>query len=223
MTIARSIQKLDPGARVELFELDIQTLGGGVYYFHAGTNALREPIVWQTNEYVPWPIEAEGFEWTGQGQLPRPKLRIANIGGAITALAVAYDDLIGGKVTRRRTLAQYLDGEPGADDTAAFPDDVFYVERKVSENRVMIEYELSSSLDLEGVVIPLRKIVQNFCQSVYRSAECSYAGGAVADINDVPTALLANDNCSRRLSGCVLRFGTYGSLPFGAFPSVLKI
>jgi lambda family phage minor tail protein L len=56
-----------------------------------------------------YPIEATEFEYTGTGSLPRPKLRISNIYGTITALflrcQMAWKAPM---VTRLRTLARYL-------------------------------------------------------------------------------------------------------------------
>lgn len=109
MTIKQDIQKLEPGALLELFDIDATALGGTINRFHAGTNSLRTAVVWQGNTYNPWPIDATGFDISGKGQLPTPHLKVANIGGLVTALALAYDDLIGAKVTRRRTFAKYLD------------------------------------------------------------------------------------------------------------------
>lgn len=222
MTIQRDVQLLDPGALIEMFELNTVALGGTLDYFHAGTNDSRAAIVWQTKTYSPWPVQVEGFEHNGRGQLPTPRMKIANIAGTIAALNIAYDDLIGAKVTRRRTFARYLDGQPGADPTAGFPDDVFYVERKVAENRVLVEYELASAMDVEGVLIPRRQVLANFCGWQYRSSECGFAGGAVADVNDAPTTNILLDACSRKLTGCKLRFGQNGPLPYGGFPAVSR-
>jgi lambda family phage minor tail protein L len=218
VTIRQDIQKLAPGVRVELFDLDATPLGGTILYFHAGTNAGRQPVMWQAHEYQPWPIEASGFEYNGRGQLPTPRMRVANIAGAVTALNLAYDDLVGAKVTRHRTFARYLDGAVGADPTAELPLDVFYVERKVGENRVFVEYELASSLDVEGILLPLRQVLQNSCPWVYRGSECTYAGGAVATIDDVATSDPTQDSCGHRLASCRLRFGAAGPLTFGGFP-----
>jgi hypothetical protein len=56
------------------------------------------------------PIEVEGFEYSGQGTLPRPKLRISNIMGTITALILTLPEgLEGAKLTRIRTLARFID------------------------------------------------------------------------------------------------------------------
>jgi lambda family phage minor tail protein L len=225
--ILADIQKLDPGVLLELIEVDATALGGSIIYFHAGMNVLRAPVVWQGKTYSPWPVDASGFEWSGRGQLPTPHLKVANIAGTATALALAYDDLVGAKVTRRRTMARYLDAVnfPGgvnanADPTAGFVDDIFYVERKVSESRLIVEWELRSAIDVEGIKLPRRQVIAGMCLWVYRSAECGYAGGPVATINDAATSDPAQDRCGKRLASCKFRFGAYGPLPFGGFPGV---
>ena len=43
-----------------------------------GGSIFKQPITWQGVKYAPVPIEAEGFELTANGQLPRPKGRLAN-------------------------------------------------------------------------------------------------------------------------------------------------
>ena len=108
-TITSEIQKLEPSAIIELFEMDATAFGGDLLRFHAGTNGLRQNLVWQGNAYTAFPIKASGFDMSGNGQLPRPKLQVANVTGAITLLVLTYDDLLGAKVTRKRTMAKYLD------------------------------------------------------------------------------------------------------------------
>jgi len=107
--ITSEIQKLAPSSVIELFVLDLALFGQGPVRFHAGTNALQQRVVWQGNAYEAFPIEVEGFEFNGNGQVPRPRLRVANVTGAITALVLTYQDLVGAKITRKRTLAKYLD------------------------------------------------------------------------------------------------------------------
>ena len=218
MSTRHDIQKLDPGTLVELFELDATVLGGGVTYLHAGTSAGQLPIVWRGATYSPWPISATGWEFSGRGQLPTPTVVVGNIGGVMTALNLTYGDLLQAKFIRRRVFARYLDGQPGADPNAGFPDDVYYVERRSTPSRSVVHYDLSSVLDMEGYMLPGRQVLANLCSSVYRGPECGYAGGPVADINDVPTANALLDACSHRLSGCKKRFGVTGPLPFGGFP-----
>lgn len=225
-TITSEIQKLAPSAIIELFELDATSLGDQVYYFHAGTNELKGAVVWQTQEYVAYPIQISGFEFSGTGQLPRPKMTVSNVTGAITALVLAYQDLLGAKITRKRTMAKYLDAvnftggvNPDADPTAEFPDDIFFIEHKVNENKNFVEFELASSFDVQGVRLPRRQIIQNICPWKYRGAECGYTGTNYFDTNDQSVATLAEDVCGKRLTSCEIRFGQYSELPYGGFPA----
>jgi lambda family phage minor tail protein L len=227
MTVEADIQKLDPGAIIELYELDTTAIGGdSVDRFHPGVNYLGTDIVWNGNTYTKYPIVASGFEANGQGQSPRPTVQVSNIGGLIGALTVAMEDLLGAKFTRIRTFAKYLDAvnfpggvNPDADPNAEIDRQIYYVDRKSSENKIFVEFELAAASDLVGVNIPLRQVIANVCPWAYRGSECGYAGGAVADINDQPTTDLASDKCGKRLSSCKLRFGPYAELPFGGFPA----
>lgn len=416
MTIAQDIQLLSTSARVELFELDSTAQGGGVLRFHNGLNGLLQPVIWQGLSYTPGPIEATGFEYSGQGQAPRPRLKVANVNGLMGALVRETGDLLGAKLTRRRTLAKYLDAEnypqrrnlltyseallagggwtiyglsgvsasifdpkggtsafefsctlpgvftshyinkvvasaspgsgtqmtfsmyvkcsdeitfaalafinngqgfssnifayydligmtankttataadivdigggwrrisitanttgaggvqvrcgtatsittmahtavggerlymygaqleigpmsdyqpvgasfsrnPHADPTQGFADDIFYIERKASENKMLIEFELATAYDVRGVNIPSRPFVQNACPWRYRvndgiSSACNYNGTRYFDESDNPVASLSLDKCGKRESSCTLRFGNV-RLPFGGFP-----
>jgi lambda family phage minor tail protein L len=148
--------------------------------------------------------------------LPRPKLRISNIYGTITGIILTLPNgLEGAKVTRIRTLARYIDGVnfPGGtnplgtpDPTAEFPREIYYIDRKASENRDLIEFELAAAFDLVGVRAPKRQCVSNVCQWTYRGPECGYAGNAYFNFNDVPVAAIGQDVCGKRLRSCELRF-----------------
>ena len=226
VSISTEIQKLAPSAIIELFQLDAAAFGGGIIYFHAGTNGLNERVTWQGQVYEPFPVQITGFEYTGTGQLPRPTLRVANVTGIITALVLAYGDLLGAKVTRKRTMLKFLDVvnfpsgvNPTADPTAEFDDDVYFIDRKASENRDVVEFELAAAIDLQGVMLPRRQIVQNVCPWKYRGADCGYTGTNYFNANDGAVGTLAQDVCGKRLSSCKLRFGQFAELPFGGFPA----
>ena len=226
MTIRADIQSLAASAIVELFELDLTPLGvAEKLYFHAGTNALGGAVVWQGVSYLAMPIEANGFEWSGKGVMPRPKMRVANVDGMFGALAAQYAGLLGAKLTRRKTLAKFLDAInfPGgvnatADAAQSYPDEVYFIDRKAAENAVFLEFELASALDLPGVMLPRRQFISNTCAWRYRSSECGYVGAAMYDSADTPTTIPAQDACGKRLTSCKKRFGTYATLPFGGFP-----
>ncbi|CZV82056.1 phage minor tail protein L [Enterobacter hormaechei] len=225
-TIASSIQSLQPSALIEVFELDMSvTTSGGKLYFHAGTNELSEPIIWQGVTYKPWPIAASGFDKNGQGKLPRPKLQVSNLDGIISAEVQSNEDLIGCKLIRRVTLARFLDaanfteGNPTADANQHFADEMWYIDQKTFEDREIVEFELASAFDLMGVMLPNRQIVKNSCQWRYRSAECGYTG-PYFDKNDAPTKLASADYCTKRLSSCRARINYFanGIIAFGGFP-----
>lgn len=228
MGLQSEIQSLSPSALIELFELDMTPKGGTKSYFHAGTNALMQPVTWQGVQYVALPIETEGFDVSSKGVLPRPKMRIANINGLFSAEVRAKDDLIGCKVTRRRTFARYLDavnfpnGNPYADPNQKFQDDVWFVDRKVNENKYMIEWELASVFDLQGVMLPYRQVIQNTCPWKYRGAECGYTGTAYFDRNDNAVGSASGDQCGKRLKSCEIRFAGSSFIPFGGFPGATR-
>jgi lambda family phage minor tail protein L len=216
-----ALQAIAPGAIIELFELQVNAAQHGVdetYWFHAGVNATGSngDIIFNSLTYLAFPIEAKDFEYNGQGQLPRPKLRISNIFGTITAILLTLPNgLEGAKVTRIRTLARYIDGVnfPGGinpygtpDPTAEFPREIYYVDRKVVETRDVIEFELAAVFDLIGVRAPKRQCVSNVCQWKYRGPECGYAGNAYFNTNNQPVSTLAQDACGKQLSSCELRF-----------------
>jgi lambda family phage minor tail protein L len=226
--VYEDLSVLAPNAIVELFQLHLDaTLHGSsdIYYFHNGVNAdVTGNVVWNGQPYVRLPLEATGFDYSSTGSLPRPKLTVSNIGSSITTLLLqvnlitAGNDLGGAKVVRIRTLKKYLDGQPGADPHAKFPDEIWYVDRKSNENRAVVEFELASKFDLVGVMLPRRQIIANVCQWVYRGGECGYTGSNYWNTQDQVVGNSASDACGKRISSCKLRFGSTAELPFGSFP-----
>lgn len=233
------LQKIAPSSIIELFELQLVTALHGsntVYRFHAGSNMnANGELVWNGSSYQRFPVEAEGFEYTGTGSLPRPKIRVSNVLGTITSILLtvnsttAHNDLTGATLTRIRTMARYIDGANFTggtnpygtpDPTAEFPREIYKVARKSTENRQVVEFELAAAFDLAGVRAPKRQCIANICQWVYRSTECGYTGTTYFDANDVSVASSANDVCGKRLSSCKLRFGATAELPYGSFPGI---
>jgi lambda family phage minor tail protein L len=187
MTLEADVQQGWHDAIVEMFDVDLTLLTGDaadIFYF---TNQLKEDgtkIQWKGNIYEPLPILAAGYDKNTNGQIAQPSLTVANVLGTFTQVVASYDDLVGGKVTRRRTLQKYLDGSPQADPLQEFPIDIFYIERKTQETSLAITWQLSSVLDLEGVRLPRRVITQNLCLWRYRGSECGYTGAPVFNSRD---------------------------------------
>ena len=232
---------LAPSAIIELFELHLDsTLHGStdIYRWHNGCNAaVTGDITWRSQAYSRQPVEATGFESSvGKGTLPRPTLTISNMTdmnitdlvnvAGITALLLFVNkttpgnDLGGAIVKRIRTLKKYIDGESGADPYAEFPQEIWYVDRKASESRDLVSFELASKFDLPGVNLPRRQIVASVCQWAYKGDGCGYNGTNYFNVNDDP-ADASTDKCGKKLTSCKLRFegtGQDGILRFGGFP-----
>ena len=182
--IITDLQKINPSAVIELFTLEITAALHGsnaTYRFHAGTNRVGNgDIIWAGNTYIKMPIQAEGFAYT-RGQLPRPNLAVSNALNTITAILLtvnqttAGNDLTGATVTRIRTLARYLDSVnfPGntnplgtPDPTAEFPQEIYKIDRKSSENRETVTFELAAVFDLAGVRAPKRQCTRSIFPSI---------------------------------------------------------
>ena len=221
--ISTDVQKLAAGSVIDLFEVDATGIGGSFLRWVNDANKLQSDVVWQTNVYSRFPVEAKGFSRSGRGTQPRPTIKVSNVGGIVGAIVRDNEDLVGAKVTRRRTFVKYLDaanfsgGNAQADPNVSFADEIYYVDRKASENGIFIEFELASAMDLTNVKLPKRQVTQNVCAWQYRSAECSYTGGPVATIMDIITTDAAQDVCGHRVASCKLRFGNNSPLPYGGF------
>jgi lambda family phage minor tail protein L len=239
MSITADIQRLEPGALVQLFELDASQIGGDVLRFHG--YAQQGPIWWQGEQYAPWAIEATGFARRGDGQQPAPTLRVGNIGqdaegrplpGVISALCLALQDLVGARLLRHRTLGRYLDaanfegGNPEADPAEHLPSEVWLIEAKSQETAEAVEFELRSALDFDGQQLPARPIVADICPWLwiggYRGPWCNYTGAALFDAHDMPVADPSLDRCGGRVSSCKVRFGEWEPIHFGGFPSAAQ-
>jgi lambda family phage minor tail protein L len=230
MTLEADRQALTSDAEVELFELDARPLGGPLLRWTPSTRGGGS-LFFGGVEYLPWPIQMEGLQRTSQGAPARPRLRIAAEASPIVGIVIAGDDLLGCQVTRRKTLAKYLDDGATPDDTEQWPAEIWRVERKSEQTAEAITLELASPLDQEETLLPRRQVLRT-CPRPYRvwdaaegefvpgpgSFACPYTGSALFDENDAPTLVPAEDLCSHRLSGCEARYGQGVTLPFGGFP-----
>lgn len=178
---------LNQSALITMYVLDCTRQGGDVLRFYPGTKPNGENITWQGSTYIQYPIESKGWEMKSSGAYPNPELIFSNAFGYMSALVLAFNDLLGCRVIRKRTFYKFLDGQPEADPTAEFPDDIFLIDRKTEENKSNVIFTLASPMDVEDVSLPRRQIIGNLCQWTYRSAECSFASVAcIAEIDDTP-------------------------------------
>lgn len=249
MSLNADYQKLEPGSEVRLFEVDGSAFGvGEILRFHAyniphteqdilaasgdETKLPAKSIWWQGEEYSAWPCQIEGIETSTDGNSAQPKLSVANLDSSITALCLAYDDLLQAKVTIHDTLAKYLDTQNFPDGNAtADPTQeklkVFYIDSKSSETNEVVEFTLSSPMDLQGLMIPTRQLhsLCTWCiRNKYRTGDgCDYAGTRYFDKHNNPVDDPSKDECNGTLSACELRHGDGNELPFGGFPGTSLI
>ena len=188
--IFSSLQDINPSAIIELFTLQLKTALHGsntLYRFHSGSSLnANGKIVWDGNDYLRFPIQATGFSFQ-KGQLPRPKLAVSNGGNEGSSLAnlsfsaillsvnetTAGNDLTGAVVTRIRTLAKFIDAvnfsdgqNATADPNAEFPKEIYSIDRKATETREIVEFELAAPTDLAGVRIPGRQCTRTIFPAV---------------------------------------------------------
>ena len=198
----KSITDLLPDTLIELFEIQLGE-GRGVKRFHPG-KIIDKDIVLNKKTYYCLPIEATGFESKGDGALPRPKLIIANPDGLISDLIKREDDMIGHEFKRIRIFLKFLDEvnfpekvNPfgNSDPESRFDDDVYVFNRKISENKYFIEFELASPLEVENYKLPARIMIANYCPWKYRGIGCRY--GARGDYTGPQTNLTAPDNVNK--------------------------
>ncbi|GKX46084.1 phage minor tail protein L [Pectobacterium carotovorum] len=243
MSLNTDSQKLEPGDRVRMFEVDCTAFDGPELYFHNHpiphtaeeieaadgdeTKLLAKSIWWQGVEYKAWPTQIDGLEMTSDGSAPTPTLSVGNIDGTITALCLAYQNLAQATVRIHTTFAHYLDARnfPDGNDEADPTQErleVWYIDSKIREDDEAIAFQLSSPADLQGIMIPTRQIhsLCTWCQrGQYRGASCGYTGTNYFDADGNPVDDLALDECSGLLStGCKPRWGEDAELPFGGFP-----
>jgi lambda family phage minor tail protein L len=198
--------------------------------------SLFGQIIWQGKRYIPFPIFIEGFEIVARGTLPKPKLTFANqvqipqydaFFRRIKNTIRSVGDLIGISVKRKRTFLKYLDAinfkssggiinddnftiDP--DPYAELPQDIYYIDRKTRENKNILEYELSSILDLENIKLPLRTLHSEACTFDYRGEGCEYSetslvyGGRLN--SGRPVATEKDENISELISPATLTAGS---------------
>lgn len=245
MSISSDVQKLEPGEKVRLLEVDGSAFGAGILRFHneniphteaelaeAGGDEDRldpKSLWWQGLEYSAWPFQLEGLAFSSDGQSARPKLTVANVKGTIGALCRRFQGMARAKVIIHDTFAHYLDarnfsqGNPDADPLEERRQ-VFYVDRKSGGDDETVEFELSSPAELRGQQIPTRQI-QPLCtwcmRGWYKTGNgCTYAGqNGWFDKDGNPVDDPAQDVCSGLLStGCKPRFGENEELDYGGMP-----
>jgi lambda family phage minor tail protein L len=234
------IQKPDIGDVAELYEIDCTAIFGDVLRFVPAplivsrTTPVPAPVIWRGDTYEPRACESSGWLWDGLGPLPQPKLTIGNTDRALSALCITYKDLQGAIVTRHRVPVKYLDGMPDADPDIEFDPDIYVIDQKTVQNKLVVEFLIGAAIDIQGRLIPGRQVIQGYCPFLYRvwdgaefvysqsSKACPYTDLRYFDANGVQVFDPALDRPSKRLQSCCKKRFPTGDLPFGGFPGAAK-
>jgi lambda family phage minor tail protein L len=145
------------------------------------------------------------------------------LGDGVSGIYMWGAQLEQGQLTSYTPTTSVAGDNPYANPAEEYPVETWIITRKANETPAAIEFELGSPLDLQGVKLPRRQVVAGTCLWAYRSGECGYGGGPVADYADNPTSDPSKDQCSRTMRGCKKRFGENGELPFGGFPGIARV
>lgn len=232
MPISEDTQRLEQNPIVTMFEIDVRSTGSGILRFST-TSLAGLPVVFGGEEYLSLPISAEGFSWNGTGTMPRPTLTMLAPDLVFLSLVINSDDLVGCPVKRIRTYQKYLDNGSSPNSEAVFPIDHFVIEKKTSQKRNQLVFELSAEMDQQGKMIPARQVLRDACthrfrywidgQWNYTGVTCPYAGLAMFTRAGEQTIDPTKARCGKRLSDCKRHFGETAVLPFYGFPGVGRL
>jgi lambda family phage minor tail protein L len=234
--IVSQSESLSPGEKVHLYTLDLNPIGVN-QVFNWTPSDTRGNSVWFGNvEYIPRPIIVTGFKKSSQEQTPEPTLTISNVDKGGYAILKEFGELLNAKIIRRQTYALFLDKlpdgspNPNADPEAYNLPEIWYVEQKSGSDSQIIQFRLSSIMDLRDKQVPGRQALKDFCMREYRAyidgqfvypqvRACPYQGNQYFTPAGQATNDPAQDACSFDFKGCKLRFPNE-PLPGWFFPGL---
>jgi lambda family phage minor tail protein L len=128
-------------------------------------------------------MQIDGIEANGDGTAVRPTLSVGNVSGRITALCLAFEDLLEFNLTMRHTLGTYLDaanfpaGNPNADPTQETIE-VWYIDQKTNVDGGTVSWELASPGDVgnESIGRQATTLCHWCLTGGYRGPNCGYTG-----------------------------------------------
>ena len=167
------------------------------------------------------------------------------------------EDILGSMVTYRKTLLKntyvydstnnvyYAYGDRSTTISPApvpfpkeFPTAKFVLDRVAVEDSILVQFELASPFDVQGVKIPNRYVIGRFCPWEYTGGLTSgsvksgciwdNSSGPWYDVDNNSVATKDKDVCGKTIQACKVRFhggATATSpipLPFGGFPGSRK-
>ena len=227
-----SLYEIDLSSIKSALNLHSTALPHDVLRFHNEESFNQKNILFRGETYYPMPIIADGFEVNSNGSLPRPTLTLTSLKGvleesvssnyflSLKRAILELENMIGAKVSRIRTFYKFLDSSnnlegvgdftSGFNNNPEFPKESYFVERKISEDKDGIQFELSSVLDIQNFKVPGRVCLANRCPFTYRGEGCCYEfkdlgsvseHGATAHLPDFAPPIANDEN--KNLTGII--------------------
>jgi len=161
MTVAQDLQKSALPGLVQLFTLDLNPIGvAQVFHFTPTPNGTTGTAVFGGVTYTAFPIQAEGFEVSGDGSAPQPTLRVSNITRYLQSELTAYQDIVGAKVTRTLTFETYLDTGSTPDSSQVFGVQSYLIQQLVTQNKLELVFRLCTILDRSTLKLPREQVLR---------------------------------------------------------------
>ena len=212
--VARSLLDLQPTAILELYKLfpDAVNSPSTFLSFHGGS-VFGENVIWQGIQYMPIPVEAEGFGVFGDGTLPRPKIKVSNKNKIVSYFLAKYKDFKNARLFRKKVFVKHLDdvnfdgNNPFglANSDSEISEEKYFIGQKLQENKSFVEFELNLPLDLDNFDVNHRTVNAKYCYWQYRGLGCRYKGLPI-EREDGEAFTDANDNIVTVNAGEELNF-----------------
>ena len=182
----KEVQSLEQSSGlVNLYEIEIDSSGNKAFFAPQLDSDLSAVQMYDFDNnstlrtYTAIPITVEQFEVKSTGPSARPVVTFSNVTtDFLSAIGNQdYQNLVGKKFFRRRTLAKYL--KDGSADTGSgntpveFPRQTWVIDRVEQESALEISFELASPFATEGLVLPYRVVGHNACPWQYQGASPS--------------------------------------------------
>lgn len=185
--IAADLQDLEvTSGIVDLYQLVLEETSDGVpslsLYFHSGKNETLSDITFRDyfspytlQTYTALPVDMSGIELKSEGAVNRPVITMANVlttfSDAIVSGSATYNrsiDLLGKTIIHRQTLEKHLTSGSNSVAPIEFSKRVYTIDRVTEETNLLISFELAQAHDLEGLILPKRRVYGKYCSWTYR-------------------------------------------------------
>lgn len=167
---------------IDLYEIKINDFEG--YFRFHGSKNFNKDLVFKDVVYIYIPSELSSLEYSSEGKQNRPVLSISNINNFISNFIKDRNDLLGCRFFRKKILAKDLDdinfggaykNTFGTSSFSSFiSSDTYIIQKKNIEQKDKVDFLLANVLDVDGLVVPARKIFNDTCQWQYRGCGCNY-------------------------------------------------